>query len=77
MKAFFELPEVKPQKARFIVSQECYAWGCKRLLRQELQILRGNAQYWSVVCEAVRAELPVIDEMLSGSQTSGYIEGKT
>ena len=27
----FEMPDVKLQKARYLVDQPCFAWGCKRL----------------------------------------------
>jgi hypothetical protein len=71
----FTLPDVKWQKAQYILSQPIFDWGCKRVDRLELQILRGNGTFWKIVCPALRTELASIDRLLSGSQEPGFIRG--
>ena len=64
----FRLPDLKWQKAQFILNQPVFDWGCRRATRHELQILRGNATYWMIVCPALRTEVASIDRLLSGDQ---------
>ena len=72
----FSLPDLKFQKAQWLVNQPEFRWGNKRLTRLQVQVLRGNCTYWTIVCPSLKPELASIDRLLGGpAQDSEVIEG--
>ena len=66
----FSLPDAKWQKAQYLLALPMFEWGCRRLERREVQVLRGNATFWKTVCPAVRPETALVTDM-SGEWSAG------
>ena len=59
-----------------MVNQPEFRWGNKRLTRLQVQVLRGNCTYWTIVCPSLKPELASIDRLLGGPvQDNEFIEG--
>ncbi len=62
----FSLPEHKIARAQFVMDDPVYDPGRRRILVRDLQVLRGNAQHWSLAQPRLKPELAAIDRMLTG-----------
>lgn len=59
------LPRAKLLKAELLLQESVYDFGSKVVTLHDLQVLRGNGTYWSVVFPQVASELGVVDILLS------------
>jgi len=68
------LPSKKMEAMYFMVNQDCFTWGCKRVLRKTDQQRCGLLQWGRNVCKPLGVEMASFHDMQKRDQQSYYLQ---
>jgi hypothetical protein len=71
----FHLPDEKRLGAWTVLTNPAFDFGSVRIPIHDLQVLRGSAEHWTVVCAALCPELSSIDRLLTGKGGWSFPKG--